>query len=811
MNKMKKLCLLLLCMGIVGGTAACDMSALTSMLGGESVDSQVESTGSEETSSEIPDGDSAQDQWNEAIKEDKFNNVTFGYSVVFAGETNVNTGLAYLDGDRAAMSADGGKPEKMTAEETEALRNIYVKTVLAVLDNFTIFQYDVVTNTFVSTAEVVYNVNVMGIEAEITASNVRVWFDADNNISAVSCDMVQEFVEHGKEKTLELRAEFTFTDYGKTVVPTPDEGDEPGQGETPGGDEPGQGETPEDGGNPENDFEAAWNHAFENTCTYDNYTMSVESTIKFFEDREDSVSNYTYYMNSNAFYNTGDGNYYVKEGDQYYIYKKESGEWVKQEYSTVVPLGSGMIQSVLTAFDKIKESFTYDVVTESYYGENIVTEQNGYPMTIYEARVYIVGDIVTKVVSESDVVTGGGVVIGRSHSTFTFADFNKTIVNLPTIDDGMSAEEKAWREAFKNSYEADNYSLSVAAESRYTTGKDPVKQSYTENFDGDVLVLIQENSTEYYVKEGDTVYRYRENGGIWTKSAYDGQVQFRGEAIKASFGPFEDMYKSFTYDEAEGCYVARNITIKNQYGNDETYYVAKISIENGYLTDIYVEGIIKNGDGEAVGEASISFTFFDRHTTLTRVPVIDAKMQVTEAEWIAAMVLAVKTDNITASMSYIYDYDDDANDSVSESYMRLGGNATFQWGDDYQQAYANENGVNYAYRFDNGVWTKSDMEMEVTYTNYRMASVIDPIRSLYSYFTYDVEKGVYTCAEAMADAGNGTMMPLYNLEVGFENGQVTYIYFEMDLTKNGENVGVAYVNIELWNYGTTVVGLPKVA
>ena len=82
MNKMKKLCLLLLCMGIVGGTAACDMSALTSMLGGESVDSQVESTGSEDISSEALDSDTVQDQWNEAIKEDKFNNVTFAYSVV---------------------------------------------------------------------------------------------------------------------------------------------------------------------------------------------------------------------------------------------------------------------------------------------------------------------------------------------------------------------------------------------------------------------------------------------------------------------------------------------------------------------------------------------------------------------------------------------------------------------------------------------------------------------------------------------------------------------------------------------------------
>ena len=200
MNKMKKLCLLLLCMGVVGGTAACDMGMLGGMLGGSSAESEVESVAGESSStdntesSEIPDSSDMQDAWDEATKEENFNNVTFSYSVVFKGQTKVNTGTAYLDGDKGAYIEGDGDLELMEEEEAEAIRNIYVKTVLAVLDNFTSFTYDFVTNTFVSTAEIVYTVNVMGMEAKITANGVRVWFDGDGNVSAISCDMKHEFI-----------------------------------------------------------------------------------------------------------------------------------------------------------------------------------------------------------------------------------------------------------------------------------------------------------------------------------------------------------------------------------------------------------------------------------------------------------------------------------------------------------------------------------------------------------------------------------------------------------------------------------------
>ena len=119
---MKKLLALLLCLGVVGTTAACDVSSLTEMFAGSSVESTEQSTGESETSTatesesekdsqssesdgdetpetpetpdgdetpetpdgdETPDGEVTEGEWNEAVKDEKFNNVTFAYSVVF--------------------------------------------------------------------------------------------------------------------------------------------------------------------------------------------------------------------------------------------------------------------------------------------------------------------------------------------------------------------------------------------------------------------------------------------------------------------------------------------------------------------------------------------------------------------------------------------------------------------------------------------------------------------------------------------------------------------------------------------------------
>lgn len=643
MNKMKKLCLLLLCLGVVGGTAACDMSMLGGMLGGSSVESGVESTDSEVVSSEIIDNNTAQDKWNEAIKEDRFNNVTFGYSVVFAGEEKVNTGIAYLDGDKAAFSEDGRAPKWMTGEETEALRNVYIGTTLAVLENFKAFAYDVVTDTFVSTEAVMYSVDVMGIDAKITANDIRVWFGADNNITGISCHMKQDFVEGGTAKTLEMQATFTFTNYGTTVIDPDIIGGNPDGGE----------ENKPEGG---------------------------------------------------------------EEGDK-------PGD-VNPDIEDIPPENENKPEDEI-----IKEAVT----------------------------------------------------------------------------------EEGWREAFDNSFAADNYTLTITNEI-YSTNSNG---RYTAKFNGNVLQYSEGNKTLYYEKDGDAIYCYEEGDyHTWVKSLCDSEVYFGGAATQLLFGVFRDMYSHFAYQGPYllDYYLSENLTVQYQDGHEETFYRVQIGIENGYIYHINLEGATKGENGDILTGYRWMFAFSNRDTTAVTLPVTDVETKVTAKKWNAAMEYAVNANNVTAYMGYTYDYDDDTLDRSTESWMKLKENATHQWGTGTEQYYAKEDGVDYAYRLTKeGLWEKSEVGVEVTYTNYRMASVIDPLRSLYENCGYDEEKGTYFLEAAEVDAGNGTMTTLRNIEIGFRDGELTYLSFEMDMmNSDGEKTATVKVVIGLWDYGTTDFDLPQI-
>ena len=208
---------------------------LTEKFGGNSVESTAGSTGEEsstETTSdseqdsqdggdETPDGEVTEGEWNEAVKDEKFNNVTFAYSVVFEGTTKSETGKFYLDGDKGMYQEGASILEAMDAEELAALRNIYVNTTLAVVNNFSSFTYDAVKGVFVSKEPIVYRVNVIEYDATITASNVEVKLDSNKNISEITCDMKHEYTENGRDYELTMKATFTFTDYGTTVVNVP--------------------------------------------------------------------------------------------------------------------------------------------------------------------------------------------------------------------------------------------------------------------------------------------------------------------------------------------------------------------------------------------------------------------------------------------------------------------------------------------------------------------------------------------------------------------------------------------------------------
>ena len=70
MKKMKKLAMLVLCLGLVGATSACDMDTLTSMIGGLGGESQTEEMTSESLSSESEEESNQPSQSDEGEKPD---------------------------------------------------------------------------------------------------------------------------------------------------------------------------------------------------------------------------------------------------------------------------------------------------------------------------------------------------------------------------------------------------------------------------------------------------------------------------------------------------------------------------------------------------------------------------------------------------------------------------------------------------------------------------------------------------------------------------------------------------------------------
>ena len=163
-------------------------------------------------------GDISSNDWNSAIQQEKFDNVTFSIFVIFPGETEPYPVICKLDGEQAAYS-EGSWPEEVVDEETTAsIRSIYMNTVLAILDNFSNFTYDNTTGTFVSKDDIVYNVQVLDYDAKITASNAIVKLDTNKNIAEISCHMKQEYIESGTPESMEFDAVFAFYNYGTTVV-----------------------------------------------------------------------------------------------------------------------------------------------------------------------------------------------------------------------------------------------------------------------------------------------------------------------------------------------------------------------------------------------------------------------------------------------------------------------------------------------------------------------------------------------------------------------------------------------------------------
>lgn len=164
----------------------------------------------------------SEEEWNAAIQPSNFDNVTFAFSGSFLKADIDAESFDYnckIDGNNATMDdLIRGEHMQLDAEAITALKDTYINTATAIVENFDNFTYDKDSKAYKSNQDIVYTVTIAGLEATITAKAVSVTLDANLNIASIACTMIQDFVENATPKQYTLDITFTYSDYGTTVV-----------------------------------------------------------------------------------------------------------------------------------------------------------------------------------------------------------------------------------------------------------------------------------------------------------------------------------------------------------------------------------------------------------------------------------------------------------------------------------------------------------------------------------------------------------------------------------------------------------------
>ena len=200
---------------LIGVLTSCDESDIidtNGTEGTEAVESQGESSDSQSQDGEKP-VELDKEKWNAALQDNVFDNLTFKMYVKTAdGEM---TGIYKLDGNRCSEIGEDGDVTELPADSIDGLKNIFINTSLAILDNYDDFEYDEGNNCYKAKKDVVYSAAVLEYTAELTVKNAVVTFDSDLRVATIAGNMTQ-VISNGQ--TMVFDFEFTFSDYGTTVV-----------------------------------------------------------------------------------------------------------------------------------------------------------------------------------------------------------------------------------------------------------------------------------------------------------------------------------------------------------------------------------------------------------------------------------------------------------------------------------------------------------------------------------------------------------------------------------------------------------------
>ena len=577
--------------------------------------------------------------------------------------------------------------------------------------------------------------------------------------------------------------------------------------------------------------EEAWQAIFDKMYTFDNLTLVIDNENVFFDKEGTQISTTTYKTTANALSLTVDSTngtqreYYERIDGVDYYYTQQDGKWVREVYPYgSLPIGTGLMQNLMIFVVDACKQTTYNEAEEIYTAENIVVYRDDMAMTIYTIRVKVVDGALVWVESESDIVSSRDGVIGRSTSRMVWSDIGTTVVELPALeedepetDGNLTAEE--WQTITANTKASDKFAATIQKVHEFYNGEATQTEEYVYQVDGDKIWIKQTvngvSGSNHFEKLGNQSYAYINHGEYYTKQLYVYSVAYGADMMLGLVGDaFDQVYAYLTYNAEEDAYCGQNVPFLNN-GEAMVLRDVRIKVADGKIVLYEATTDIFDENGEVIGLSSASTVFENYGTMVVTLPETVTFYTVDALAWDCGLYGAMVMNNFTGSMIYTYEYSDGSPSKYYESYILMQENATYQYGvqngREYQQYYAKVDGVDYAYTLSDGVWTRNEFGAQLNYNNTNMASVMNPLRSLYASFVFDEEKGAYTCSEITLDLGNGSYETIYNVELIFKDGVLTTLYYELAL-RNGDGVqnGVAKVTLSFWAMGETAFTLPEV-
>lgn len=161
----------------------------------------------------------SQAEWEVMLQDANFYNVTFAIDAIVLEGLGVSSGTPYkdeikVDGDKALIEGE----VETNPETIQSVVNVYFSLATAIVKDYSKFEYDAQANLYVAKEAIVFPVTVAGINANITATDVKLSVSADNKIASVSCIMRQDIDQGEQGMTIILDSVLSFSNYGTTVV-----------------------------------------------------------------------------------------------------------------------------------------------------------------------------------------------------------------------------------------------------------------------------------------------------------------------------------------------------------------------------------------------------------------------------------------------------------------------------------------------------------------------------------------------------------------------------------------------------------------